>query len=131
MNLRLRIVTPERVLADTEVSELTAPGVAGEFGVLPEHVTFLGGLDTGVLSYTDAKGDNHELVVSGGYAEVVGDIVTVLADSAQPAGEIDAEAAARDRDQAQATLDDPAADTAATEAALLALKLAETRLGVS
>jgi F-type H+-transporting ATPase subunit epsilon len=70
-------VTPERVLADTEVSELTAPGIAGEFGVLPEHVTFLGGLDTGVLSYTDAKGDKHELVVSGGYAEVLDDTVTV------------------------------------------------------
>jgi len=118
------------MLADTEVNQLSAPGVAGEFGVLSEHVTFLGGLDTGVLRYTEASGGEHVLVVSGGYAEVVDDTVTILADSAQPASEIDAQAAARERDQARAVLENSPADTESTDSALAALKLAEARLSV-
>ena len=95
MALHLKIVTPERTLTDADVSELTAPGTAGEFGVLPQHVTFLGGLDVGVLVYVE-EGRKCRVVVDDGYAEVCDDTVTILADRAEPASEIDpSEAGAR------------------------------------
>ena len=92
MPLTLQIVTPTRLLVDAEVSEVTAPGTAGEFGVFPEHVTFLGELDLGVLRYTEG-GSDKSVVVHGGFAEVRDDVVTVLADDAEFAEEIDLEAA--------------------------------------
>jgi F-type H+-transporting ATPase subunit epsilon len=91
-NLRLRIVTPERQVLDEEVDEVTAPGTAGEFGVLPNHVTFLSSLQPGRLLYKQ-RGQNHTLVVGGGFAEVTDNIMTVLADSAEAVSDINVERA--------------------------------------
>ncbi|MFP6626990.1 MAG: ATP synthase F1 subunit epsilon [Deltaproteobacteria bacterium] len=88
MALRLKLVTPTRQLVDEEVSEVTAPGSQGEFGVLAEHTTFLGALGTGVLSYV-CDGRRRQVVVYGGYGEVDGDIITVVADGAEFAEDID------------------------------------------
>ncbi len=90
--LRLRIVTPERQVLDEEVEEVTAPGTAGEFGVLPNHVTFLSSLQPGRLLYKQ-RGQNHTLVIGGGFAEVSDNIMTVLADSAEAIKEINVERA--------------------------------------
>jgi F-type H+-transporting ATPase subunit epsilon len=86
--MRLLLVTPERQLLDTEIEEIYAPGVLGQFGVLAEHVNFLTALGTGELRYR-GKGVDHYVAVSGGILEVLDDVVTVLADSAEPAEEID------------------------------------------
>lgn len=90
--LRLRIVTPERQLLDEEVDEVTAPGTVGEFGVLPNHVTFLSSLQPGRLIYKQ-QGQVHTLVVGGGFAEVMDNVMTVLADSAEFVDEINVERA--------------------------------------
>lgn len=90
--LHLRVVTPERLLLDEEVSEVTAPGTAGEFGVLPNHITFLSSLQPGRLTYKQ-EGQTRTIFVSGGFAEVVNNVMTVLADSAEFADEIDLELA--------------------------------------
>ncbi|MSQ47999.1 MAG: F0F1 ATP synthase subunit epsilon [Deltaproteobacteria bacterium] len=90
--LRLRIVTPERQLLDEEVDEITAPGTVGEFGVLPNHVTFLSSLQPGRLLYKQ-RGQTQTLVVGGGFAEVSDNVMTVLADSAEFAKEINTERA--------------------------------------
>ena len=86
--MRLLLVTPERQLLDTDIEEVYAPGVLGQFGVLPEHVNFLTALGTGELRYR-TKGADHDVAVSGGILEVLDDLVTVLADSAEFAEEID------------------------------------------
>jgi F-type H+-transporting ATPase subunit epsilon len=108
--LNLRIVTPTRLLVDTEATEVTAPGLAGEFGVLPEHVTFLGQLDLGVLSYVE-NGTSRRVIVHGGYAEVVDDVVTILADDAELPEEVDAAAARAEQARVEEDLgrvqDDP------------------------
>ena len=62
---RLRIVTPERHLLDEDVEEVTAPGAAGEFGILPDHITFLTVLAPGRLVYKSG-GRRHVLAVFGG-----------------------------------------------------------------
>ncbi len=106
-SFRLRIVTPERLLLDEEVEEVIAPGAAGEFGILPDHITFLTALAPGRLIYR-AGGQRHVIAIFGGYAEVVDNVMTVLADGAEPARHIDLEAARRaqqDAEGALATLD--------------------------
>ncbi len=90
--LRLLLVTPERTLLDEEVDEVRAPGTVGEFGVLPNHITFLSSLQAGRLEYMRGNQSTY-LALSGGFAEVVDNVMTVLADSAELADEIDLEAA--------------------------------------
>jgi len=95
MALRLRVVTPTRMVVDADVVDLTAPGSEGQLGILPLHVTFLGQLDIGVLQYTES-GVTKRLVVHGGYAEVIDDVVTILADDAEFPEEIDVDGAKAD-----------------------------------
>jgi F-type H+-transporting ATPase subunit epsilon len=90
--LRLRIVTPERLLLDEDVDEVTAPGTEGEFGVLPNHTTFLSSLQPGRLMYK-RSGQINTMAISGGFAEVVDNSMAVLTDSAELAGEINVERA--------------------------------------
>jgi F-type H+-transporting ATPase subunit epsilon len=101
--LRLRIVTPERLLLDEDVDEVTAPGAVGEFGVLPNHTTFLSSLQPGRLLYKQG-GQAHALVVSGGFAEVVENVVTVLIDSTELPQEINVERARAALQRAEETL---------------------------
>ena len=91
-SFRLRIVSPERLLLDEEVEEVVAPGAAGEFGVLPDHIAFLTTLAPGRLIYKTG-GQRHVIAVFGGYAEVADNVMTVLADGAETAKQIDLEAA--------------------------------------
>ena len=117
---KLRIVTPDRELLDAVVEEVVAPGAAGEFGVLPDHVAFLTILAAGRLIYRSG-GRRHVLAIFGGYAEVADNVMTILADGAEPAAEIDLEAARRAVREAEETLgrlDPAAADFSATRRAL-------------
>ena len=127
MALTLRIVTPTRVVVDTEVSEVTAPGAAGELGFLPEHVTFLGELDVGILRYQE-RGAGKSVVVHGGYAEVVNDVVTVLADDAELPSEIDGSAARTALSQIDAALTKATDDPAEVDRLLLEHKRAQVRI---
>src|ERR1051326_5530156 len=68
--IQLRIVTPTRLVVDEEVDEVTAPGVLGQFGVLPNHIAFLTLLQPGELWYKQA-GRVTRLVIGGGYAQGV------------------------------------------------------------
>jgi F-type H+-transporting ATPase subunit epsilon len=128
--LTLRIVTPERLLLDEDVEEVVAPGAAGEIGVLPDHVTFLTTLSAGRLAYR-AGGRRHVLAVFGGYAEVVDNVMTVLADGAEPVAEIDLEAARRAAREAEERLKalDPAAPESAE--ARLALEHSTARIAAA
>lgn len=102
-SFRLRIATPERQLLDTEVEEVIAPGAAGEFGVLPDHITFLTALAPGRLIYRSGA-QRHVIAIFGGYAEVVDNVMTVLADGAEPAHKIDIETARRAQQEAEGAL---------------------------
>ncbi len=117
---KLRIVTPERELLDQEVETVVAPGAAGEFGVLPDHIAFLTTLSPGRLIY-QSEGRRQALAIFGGYAQVVDNVMTVLADGAETAAEIDLEEArktAREAEQKLAGLEPDAPDFTATRGAL-------------
>jgi F-type H+-transporting ATPase subunit epsilon len=96
-SIRLEIVTPERRLVREEVDELVVPGEDGYLGVLPGHTPLLATLKVGEMWYRKGQ-DKTYLVIAGGFAEVLPDRVTILAQIAERAEEIDvprAEAARR------------------------------------
>jgi F-type H+-transporting ATPase subunit epsilon len=101
--IQLRIVTPRRQLLDATVLEVTAPGTLGEFGVLPNHANFLSSLETGRLTYKDGRG-SHALAIRGGFAEVADNVMTVLADDAEPGSAVDTTRARAELSAAEATL---------------------------
>lgn len=112
--MKLEIVTPERRLDEVEATEILAPGELGEFGVLPGHEPYLVGLGTGVLSYHH-QGQRQVVMVSGGVCEVLEDRITVLAEYAQPAGEISLDEARRRVDELSKELEALAAGDSQTE----------------
>jgi F-type H+-transporting ATPase subunit epsilon len=83
--LRLRVYSPERQLVDADVAEVTAPGAYGEIGVLPDHAALVTTLEAGVMSYRSGTAVTR-LRIGGGFAEVRDNVMTVLADSAEPLG---------------------------------------------
>ena len=127
--MRLRIVTPTRILVDAEVSQVTAPGTAGEMGILPQHVTFLGQMDTGVVSF-DEGGKRNKVIVRGGYVEVINDVVTILADDAEFAAETDAAAAHAEADRLREELKRVSGSPEEIDRLLQQLRLAETRSNI-
>ncbi|MCA9773803.1 MAG: F0F1 ATP synthase subunit epsilon [Myxococcales bacterium] len=101
--ITLDLVTPERFLIDgVEIEEVTIPGAYGEIGVLPGHAPLLGHVRPGVLTYK-AGGRAEVFAVSEGFMEVTPERVTVLANSAERAADVDLdrakEAAARAAEQ--------------------------------
>jgi len=88
--LELIIVTPERQLVREKVVEVTVPGLEGELGILPGHAPLITELGIGELSYRkSASGGRASLAVIQGFAEVLPDRVTILAETAERAAEID------------------------------------------
>jgi F-type H+-transporting ATPase subunit epsilon len=85
--LTLDIVTPDQSL-EYEVDEVSLPGQEGDFGVLPGHTPLFAGLRTGMMWYRQGA-EKHFLAVSVGFAEVLPDRVTVLAQVAERAEELD------------------------------------------
>jgi len=96
--LHLEVVTPERRLLSEQVNSVTVPGRGGEMEILPGHAALISELQTGVLSYDEA-GTTFQLHVSGGFVEVNGDRVSVLAEVAERPEEIDSAAARASREQ--------------------------------
>ena len=104
-NLYLEIVTPERVLYQGDVKNITAPGAYGEFMVLPEHAPFFTSLEIGRLRFQTDSGQQWA-AVHGGYFEVLDNRVTVLSNRAELAHEIDIERVMRAKSRAEARLKD-------------------------
>ena len=128
--IRLRLVTSSRLLLDEEVDEVAAPGALGEFGVLPNHISFLTLLEIGEMSYKHGVERRH-LAVSGGYAEVLDDVMTVLANAAEYADEIDIERARRAMERAERQMEALSREDKGFLAAEVALRRALSRMQVA
>jgi F-type H+-transporting ATPase subunit epsilon len=89
-SIQLIVVTPERQLLQETVVEVTIPGLDGELGILPGHAPLITELGIGALHYrTSAGGESVPLSILRGFAEVLPDRVTVLAETAERVVEID------------------------------------------
>ena len=118
-SLSLLVLTPRRQVVATTADAVYLPGLMGELGILPGHTPLLALLGIGELRYTVGGRDRY-YVVSGGFAEVNGDKVTVLADLAEAPEEIDVEHARVEQKEAEALLRTTFGDDLATAQARLA-----------
>lgn len=129
MPMRLEIVTAERILFEGEVDSVVAPGGEGELGVLPHHAAVMTTLQPGELRYR-INGEENHFIVHGGFMDIRGDQVIVLADAAERVSEIDEaraeEAIARARERMAARGDD-----VDLERALASLRRAQVRLNIT
>lgn len=107
--LKLQIITPERQVLDKEVDFVALPAYNGEMGVLPGHVQYVAKLNYGVLRYKD-DAKEETFAVMGGLAEIENDKISVFAEDAALAGEIDEAAAKQKLAQAKASLSKHDAD---------------------
>jgi F-type H+-transporting ATPase subunit epsilon len=101
--VRFELATPSRLLVSAEVDEVVAPGSEGYFGVLPGHAPFLTTLAPGEVMYRQDR-QEHYVAVAGGFAEVTGERVIILAEGAETPGEIDRDRAERARERAEQRL---------------------------
>jgi F-type H+-transporting ATPase subunit epsilon len=127
-HIRLEFVTPERPIVHDDVDEVELPGEDGDFGVLPGHAPLLVALRTGPMWYRRGK-DMAYAFVAGGFAEVVGDRVSVLAEVAERAEDIDRARAEAAKGRAEQQLASGIVDMD-LERARVALLRAVTRLQV-
>ncbi len=126
---QLEIVTPEKQVVKDEAEEAQIPGLNGYLGILPGHAPLITELAVGVISYR-AQNDTHTLAVAWGFAEVLPDKVTILAETAERSDEIDVARAEKAKERAEQRLksNDPQVDYTRAEDAL---QRAETRLKVA
>ena len=128
----LRIVTPDRQVVREEAEEMQVPGREGYMGILPGHAPLISELKIGEVTYRTGR-ELHHLAVFWGYVEVLPDQVTILAETAEMAGEIDIERARAAKERAEKRLrsPDPEMDlnrvTVALERALVRLQVASRR----
>jgi len=126
---QLDIVTPDRLLVREAASEVTIPGRSGYLGVLPGHAPLLTELGVGEIAYRSASAVQH-LAVAWGFAEVLPNKVTILAETAERPAEIDVARAQQAKERAQQHLQHPSPDVDFRRARE-ALDRAQTRLDVA
>jgi len=129
-SFKVHIVTPERVVWETDAVSVTVPGSEGYLGVWADHAPLVTGLVPGVVTIRlDDAGNTQLLACSGGFLEISRNTVNVMTDSCEEAGQIDADRARAALKRAKERLlsHDPAIDR---ERALLARERAEARLKV-
>lgn len=103
--MNLEVVTPKGSALAVDAEDVTAPGVRGEFGVLPGHTPFISALKPGVLKFRQKGGKLGVLAVGAGFAEVTGkDQVVVVAQAAALADQIDGAEAQKELDEADRAL---------------------------
>lgn len=101
--LRLEIVTPDQVVLSTDVDYVGAPGVDGEFGVLAGHIPLLTALSIGTLVCRIGNKD-YMAFIAGGFAEVADNKISILAQAAELADNIDVERAEKAKARAEERL---------------------------
>ena len=125
---QLEIVTPEKKVVDTAVEEVQIPGKNGYIGILPGHAPLITELSVGEIIYRESSTEQR-LAVAWGFAEVLPNKVTVLAETAERPSEIDVERArkAKERAEQRLTSGDTSVDV---NRALDALHRAQARIDV-
>jgi len=132
---KLEIVTPEKKVVDTAAEEIQIPGKNGYLGVLPGHAPLITELAVGEITFRESSSsgsssNEQRLAVAWGFAEVLPNKVTILAETAERPSEIDVERARKAKARAEQMLSSGDA-TVDVERALDALHRADTRLDVA
>jgi F-type H+-transporting ATPase subunit epsilon len=126
--IQLEIVTPERLVVNDTAEYIEIPGKTGYLGVLPGHAPLITELAVGAISYNNA-GKTKRLAVAWGFAEVLQNKVTILAETAEKAEDIDTARAEAAKKKAEAEIQKAGAE--GNKDAQAALDRANTRLEVA
>jgi F-type H+-transporting ATPase subunit epsilon len=127
---KLEIVTPEKKVVDTAATEAQIPGKNGYLGILPGHAPLITELAVGEVKFHAEGGQEQRLAVAWGFAEVLPDKVTILAETAERPNEIDIDRARKSKARAEERL--TSGDTNVdVEHSLSAIQKAETRIDVA
>ena len=110
MTMHCDIVSAEKEIFSGRVTMVIATGTLGELGIMPGHAPLLTGIKPGPVRLKFDNGEEHVYFASGGFLEVQPSTVTVLADTALRADDLDEAAAERAKDHAEQVLRDHAAD---------------------
>ena len=102
--MMLEIITAERQVFSDEVDMVVAPGIDGQLGILPRHAPLMTMLKPGALTVRKAGEEDMYVAVSGGFMEVLGNRVSILADACERSDEIDEERAQQAVQRAQERL---------------------------
>jgi F-type H+-transporting ATPase subunit epsilon len=129
-NFLFEVVTPHHLVLSQEVEEVTAPGAEGEFGALPGHTQFFTTLKIGEVMYRQGK-EQHHMAVTEGFVEVLPDRVTILAEAAELAQEIDVERARQAKERAEKQLKQLTPENEEFYVVTAALDRANNRLAVA
>ena len=127
--MQFEIVTAERVVYSDEVNVVVAPGIEGELGILPHHAPLLTVLQPGEIRII-TDGEETNIAVTGGFLEVLANKVTILADAAERAEEIDVERAEEAVRRAEERLERRGADMDLSRA-VATMRRAQVRLRVA
>ena len=128
MPMMLEIITAERQVYSDEVDMVIAPGVDGQLGILPKHAPLMTMLKPGELTVRK-NGEDIYVAVSGGFMEVLGNRVSVLADACERSDEIDEERAQQAMQRAQERLASQGSDME-SRMALAAFQRAQVRINL-
>lgn len=126
---QLEIVTPERMVVRDSAEEAQIPATTGYIGVLPGHAPLITELGAGEISYRSG-GQVHRFATAWGFAEVLPDKVTVLAETVEPANEIDLVRAKQDLAQSEDALKNAQSEEEVTKD-LGRVRRAEARIEVA
>lgn len=129
--IKVSVVTPDGPVYESDVEMVIAKAQSGELGILPDHIPMVAPLAIGVVRFLKADNKQEDLVaVSGGILEVRSEQVTILAQAAEKAEDIDVERAQRAKERAEQRMRDQKAEDIDFRRAELALQRAINRLTV-
>jgi len=131
--LTLEMVTPEKVAWSAQCDFVVLPAVEGEMGILPGHQPYLVELKAGEVRVTEnkASGEAKRFAISGGFAEVKNDVISLFAETAEMSEQIDAERAKQALEKAKAEALRKDLDPMQLMAAEAAMRRAQVRLKVA
>lgn len=99
--LRLEVVTPDRTVISTTAESVIVPTIDGQMGFMQHHAPIVAGLKIGMVEFGAAHGEKEKLAITGGMVELSDNTVTVLADTAELAVEIDVARARAAKERAE------------------------------
>ncbi|MCY4655361.1 MAG: F0F1 ATP synthase subunit epsilon [Gammaproteobacteria bacterium] len=118
-SMRCDIVSAEKEIFSGDVTMVVATGILGELGIMPGHTPLLTGLKPCTVRLKFEDGSEEPFYVSGGFLEVQPHVVTILADAAEHAADLDEAAVLKAQEDAEKAMSDQAADVDLSRAAAM------------
>ena len=103
--LHLRVVTPQKTVIDRKVKSVQFMGVDGSYGILPNHAPLMTATQPGIVTIENTDGTNEDMLVTDGFAEMRNNVLSLICQAGERAGEIDVERAAEAERRARERLD--------------------------